>query len=77
MNSELSILSNETFLSALKKLPREKVDELIDFTEFLLVKERTKRSEFKLDPKKDPIFKLIGLADEEPFANKIDQELYG
>ena len=77
MNSTTSILYNETFLSALNELPKEKVEELLDFTEFLLVKERTKKSKLKLDPNKDPIFELIGLADEEPFADKIDQELYG
>ncbi len=77
MNSTTTILSNETFLSALKELPKEKIDELIDFTEFLVVKERSRRLNFKLEPNKDPIFKLIGLADEEPFADKIDQELYG
>ena len=77
MNSTTSILYNETFLSALNELPKEKVEELLDFTEFLLVKERTKKLKLKLDPNKDPIFELIGLADEEPFADKIDQELYG
>jgi len=30
-----------------------------------------------LDPAKDPILKLIGLVDVEPFADKIDDELYG
>ncbi len=30
-----------------------------------------------LDPSKDPILKLIGLADVEPFADKIDDILYG
>ena len=77
MNSTTSILSNETFLSALNELSKEKVEELLDFTEFLLVKKRTKKLKLKLDPNKDPIFELIGLADEEPFAYKIDQELYG
>jgi len=77
MNSIAKILSNKTFLSALNELSKEKVEELLDFTEFLLVKERTKKLKLKLDPNKDPIIEFIGLVDEEPFANKIDQELYG
>ncbi len=77
MNITTSILANENFLSALKELPKEKLDEVLDFTEFLLAKERTKKSALKLDPRNDPIFELIGLANEEPFAEKIDQELYG
>lgn len=31
----------------------------------------------KLAPEKDPILKLMGIADVEPFADKIDRELYG
>ena len=30
-----------------------------------------------LDPKEDPILKIIGIADVEPFADRIDQQLYG
>ena len=30
-----------------------------------------------LDPGKDPILKLMEIADVEPFTAKIDQELYG
>jgi hypothetical protein len=30
-----------------------------------------------IDPKKDPILQAIGIADVDPFANEIDQELYG
>ncbi|MHB8581545.1 MAG: hypothetical protein ACYDA4_17005 [Ignavibacteriaceae bacterium] len=31
----------------------------------------------ELDPGKDPLLKIIGIVDVEPFANKIDKELYG
>jgi len=37
-------LAKETFLVALEALPGEKVKELLDFTEFLLLRERTKKS---------------------------------
>lgn len=42
------------------------------------LKKRLKRISIKaeLDPKKDPIFKLMGIADAEPFSKEIDQELY-
>ncbi len=30
-----------------------------------------------LDPKKNPILKMCGIADVEPFANDIDKEIYG
>jgi len=31
----------------------------------------------ELNPAKDPLLKIIGIADVEPFANRIDKELYG
>lgn len=31
----------------------------------------------RLDPSKDPLLKIIGMFDVEPFADKIDEELYG
>ena len=70
-------IHKETFLFALEKLPDENVKELLDFTEFLLSKTHINKSKLKIDPKKDPIFGLIGLANEDPFASEIDDELYG
>ncbi|MDO8725185.1 MAG: DUF2281 domain-containing protein [Candidatus Methanoperedens sp.] len=72
-----NVLDREIFLVALEKLPDENIKELLDFTEFLLLKEQSKKSKLLIDPKKDPILKLIGLANEEPFADKIDEDLYG
>jgi hypothetical protein len=31
----------------------------------------------EIEPAKDPILKLLGIANVDPFSNKIDQELYG
>lgn len=77
MDRTASALTEETFFAALEELPKEKVEELLDFTFFLLKRERAKKSKLTLNPEKDPILRLIGLANEEPFADKIDEELYG
>lgn len=70
-------IHKEKFLFALEQLPDKNVKELLDFAEFLLSREHIKKSKLKIDPKKDPIFGIIGLANEEPFASEIDDELYG
>ena len=77
MDKTTKTLAKEKVLAALEELPEEKVKELLDFTESLLLGEKIKKSESKLDPDKDPILRLIGSLDEEPFADKIDEELYG
>jgi hypothetical protein len=71
-------LAKEIVLNALDELSEEKLVELIDFTEFILSRAKTQKlEESLLDPDKDPILRLIGLADVEPFADKIDDDLYG
>lgn len=75
MDKTKKILVKERFLSVLEDLPDEKVEELLDFTESLLLEEKTQESTLKMD--EDPILKLIGLVDEEPFADSIDSDLYG
>ena len=75
MDKTKKILVKERFLSALEDLPDEKVEELLDFTESLLLKEQTRKSSSKLDG--DPILKIIGMLDEVPFAEDIDNDLYG
>jgi hypothetical protein len=77
MDKTRKTLAGKIFLTALEELPEERVKELLDFTEFLLLREQTKKSKLIIDPERDPILELIGLADEEPFADKIDEELYG
>ena len=69
-------IHKETFLFALEQLPDKNVKELLDYTEFLLSREHIKKSKLKIDPKKDPIFGIIGLANEDPFASEIDDDLY-
>ena len=77
MDKTAKTLAKEKVLAALEELPEEKVKELLDFTESLLLREKAKNSESTLDPDKDPILRLVGSLDEEPFADKIDEELYG
>jgi hypothetical protein len=79
-----SILNAETLkkhlLENLERLPESYIQEILDFAEFIRKKRyrgKTPKKKSKLTPKKDPILKLMGIADIEPFANKIDQELYG
>ena len=77
MGKTAKALIKEKVLAALEELPEEKVKELLNFIESLLLSEKVKKSVPKLDPAKDPILKLIGSIDVEPFADRIDEELYG
>jgi len=63
--------------STLKNLPEEKVKDVFSFALSLLSTEKTKKTKPILDPSKDPILELMGIADVEPCADKIDEELYG
>ncbi len=62
--------------SRYEKLPPEYKQEASDFIEFLLHK-KTGFSQSSLRPDDDPILDLIGDAKTEPFADDIDQQLYG
>ena len=67
-------------LENIKKLSKSDIQEILDFAEFKLIKREKERiisKQAKLDPRKDPILKLIGIADIDPFADMVDQELYG
>ncbi len=69
-----------SFIKGTEKVPEKKIPEALDFVEFLLnrqVKKKAISKKVHLDPKKDPVLKLMGIADVEPFAKRIDQELYG
>jgi len=61
----------------IEQLSEDEAREVLDFTEFLLSKRQVKKLEPKSNPENDPILDLIGLADSEPFAEKIDEQLYG
>ena len=79
MNTGKINFNKKRLMENLDKLPESDIQEILEFAEFILTK-RYRKENFpqkeKLDPQKDPILKLIGIADVEPFANKIDQELY-
>ncbi len=70
----------EQINKGLLKLPLNKVKEVLDFVEFLQFKghklEMALESR-RLDPMADPILKLMGMLNIEPFADDIDRELYG
>ncbi len=62
--------------SRYEKLPPEYKQESSDFIEFLLHKKQASLQS-SLQSGDDPILKLIGDAQTQPFADKIDQQLYG
>ena len=74
MSKTTKTLAKETLLTIFDDLSDEKVAELLDFAEFLLSK--TEKTELVPKSKKNPILEIIGIADAEPFADRIDDELY-
>lgn len=81
MSSELNTVDlKNQLMDNLERLSEGDIQEILDFVEFLLIKRKKEKiisQRIGLDPEKDPILKLMGLADVEPFAHRIDQELYG
>ncbi len=76
--TEITAGSKKRLLETLEKVPDKNIPEVLDFVEFLLnrqIKKRSIRRKVYFDPRKDPVLKLMGIA--EPFAKRIDQELYG
>jgi hypothetical protein len=70
--------SKERLLKNLNRISEAEIQEISDFVEFLLKKRlKNKTKKITLNPREDPIFKLIGIADVESFSGTIDQELYG
>lgn len=70
----------ERLIKELEKLPEDRLQEVLDFVEYLRTKGGKRpahKSPDELDPSKDPILKLMGIADVEPFSQNIDEELYG
>lgn len=70
--------SKKRLLKKLDKVSETEIGQISDFVESVL-KKRCKKSAKKitLDPKKDPVLKVIGIADIEPFSERIDREIYG
>jgi hypothetical protein len=75
MSKTMKALAKETLLTIFDDLSDEKVTELLDFAEFLLTK--TEKTDLVAKSGNNPILEIIGLADVEPFADRIDDELYG
>jgi len=70
----------ERLIEELERLPEDRLREILDFVGYLRAKEAREaatRSPEDLDPQNDPILRLIGIADVEPFSRNIDEELYG
>jgi hypothetical protein len=67
-------------LKYIKELPESDAFQVLDFIEFLEVKRHKRKNapkSNKLAVQKDPILKMLGMANVAPFSDKIDQELYG
>lgn len=69
----------ERLVKELDRLPEERLREVLDFVEYIIVKEsKSLISEplEELDPEKDPILKFIGGVSHGSLAKDIDEELY-
>jgi hypothetical protein len=76
--NETAILKDRV-VENLGKLSKSEIQNVLKFSEFLLLEGDKKKNvrPSSLNPKNDPILQIIGIADVEPFAAEIDQELYG
>jgi hypothetical protein len=80
MNTTEAQTLRQALIAETEKLPEGYLQEALDFVRFLIFKATYQAPERKkpLDPQQNnPLLKLIGIADVEPFADRIDQELYG
>jgi len=80
MDLKIDSVLKERLINNMEKLPEADIQEVLDFVEFLLRKRSKGRivpQKPESDPTKDPILKLLGIANVDPFANEVDQELYG
>jgi hypothetical protein len=74
------VLTKEKVFKELEMLPEDDFNKVYDFVNYLRSKARFRSSnaEPNYNYKKDPILmKFIGGIDFEPFADRIDEELYG
>ena len=76
--NETAILKDQV-VENLEKLSKSGIQNVLKFSEFLLLEGDKKKNvrPSSLNPQNDPILQIIGIADVEPFATEIDQELYG
>ncbi len=65
----------------IEELSPESLLELKQFVQYLKFKEKKQAKEAsppaRFEPEQDPIFQIIGMAEAEPFADEIDEILYG
>lgn len=68
----------EKLFAAIEDIPESKLGEVLDFTEFIIARERIKQeSRLELEPEKDPIMGYIGGVTHGSLAESIDNDLYG
>ncbi|MBI5074975.1 MAG: hypothetical protein HZB62_07380 [Nitrospirae bacterium] len=80
MQAAKSLSYKKQVVQHLSKLSADDLQEILDFTEFILTKRHqigSSTSVKRLVPEKDPILKLIGKISIKPFSCAIDEELYG
>jgi hypothetical protein len=73
------VLKNRV-LEEIEKLPKSKLQEMLDFVGYLISKDRnaqTTEPEEELDPSQDPILRMVGRVSHGSLAKNIDKELYG
>ena len=67
-------------LKRLQRASESDIEVILDFSEFI-IRRRCRRKnhipQARLNPKNDPIFRLMGIADVEPFLKRMDRYLYG
>ncbi len=69
--------AKERLFTVIEQLSEEATEELLDFTESLMAKEKTRKSRPKFTQEKDPILEYIGGVSHGTLAKNIDDELYG
>ncbi len=68
----------DRLITAIEEIPETKLEELLDFMEFLLERDRHKKEQkADLDLGNDPILEYIGGVSHGSLAKGIDSELYG
>jgi hypothetical protein len=75
---ENTVRLKKRVMENLEKVSENDIQEISDFVEFI-TRRRYKglSKKTRTFPKRDPILKLMGMASVVPFAEQIDQELYG
>jgi len=75
-----STMLKERLIEEIERLPRERLQEVLDFVGYLLSKEQRTQAvaqERELDPAKDSLLQFIGRVSHGSLAKDIDNDLYG